>query len=125
MEAAYEFSERENATVAHLAFVMRFVAVAHLVLGAVLAFGVIRLWPVSARAGAVLGVLAILVIAMGIHLIRAASHFRGIVAVRGHDIENLMAALGELANVYAVQRWTYVAAALAIVLALLTTISVR
>jgi hypothetical protein len=121
----YEFGERENATVAHLALMMRFVGFAHVVLGAALALGVARLWPVSTPAVVVLALLAILVIVMGIHLVHAATRFRGIVAVRGRDIENLMAALGELSRVYAVQRWTFVAAALAIVFALLMTIPVR
>jgi hypothetical protein len=62
---------------------------------------------------------------MGIHLVHAAARFRRIVTVHGHDIENLMAALDELSQVYAEQRWTFVAAALAIVFALLMTIPVR
>lgn len=121
----YEFGERENATVAHLALMMRFVGAAHLGLGAIIAVGVARMWPVSPRAVVVLVVLAIVVIAMGIHLVHAAARFRRIVTVHGHDIENLMAALDELSQVYAVQRWTFVAAALAIAFALLMTIPVR
>lgn len=104
---------------------MRFVGIAHLVLGAALAVGVARFWLVSTRAVVVLAVLAILVIVMGAHLVRAAARFRGIVTVRGRDIENLMAALGELGRVYAVQRWMFVAAALAIAFALMTAIPVR
>lgn len=121
----YEFGERENVTVAHLALMMRFVGLAHLALGAALAAGMARFWPVSMRAVMVLAVMAILVIVMGIRLVRAAARFGDIVTVRGRDIENLMAALGELGRVYAVQRWMFVAAALVIFLALVTAIPVH
>ena len=123
-DPVYEFDDQQNRTVAHLAIVMRFVGVAHVVLGVLLAIGVVRLWSVVMSASVIIGVVAVLVFVMGLYLAAAAVHFRRIATTRGNDVGNLMAALDELKNVYAVQRWIFVAAAIAVSLALAATVAV-
>lgn len=122
--ATYEFTAGQNHTVSHLAVVMRFVGYAHVVLGVLLGIGVVRLWRLVISASLIFGVLAVLLVVMGLYLAAAASHFQRITTTRGDDVGNLMTALDELKNVYAMQRWVFVAAAIAVSLALVATVAV-
>jgi hypothetical protein len=121
---AYEFTDRQNRTVAHLAVVMRFVGLAHVGLGVILAIAVIRLWTAVVAASLIIGVMAALVLLMGAYLVAAAAHFRRIATTSGNDVDNLMIALDELKNVYAVQRWVFVTAAIVVSFALIATVTV-
>jgi len=73
---------------------------------------------------ATLVVLGILLLVMGVNLVAAAQHFKRIATTEGHDIENLMVAMGEVARVYAVQRWLWVALALVLIVAIATSLTV-
>ncbi|MGE0433228.1 MAG: hypothetical protein AB7K09_09540 [Planctomycetota bacterium] len=46
------------------------------------------------------GVLAVILLAVGVYIRRAATSFRGIVATEGSDITNLMNAVGSLRNTF-------------------------
>ena len=119
----YEFTAPQNATMAHLAVTMRFVGFANVLLGLVLGAGVVSLWTVTIRGSVIIAVLAVLIVVIGLYLVGAARHFTRIAATEGSDIDNLMVALDELKNVYAVQRWIFVAAVLAVSLALMMTVT--
>jgi hypothetical protein len=73
----------------------------------------------------VLAPLAIAVAVMGAQLLAASRRFRRIVATRGNDITNLMAALNEMTVAYGVQRWLWMTVLVTIVLALTFTMVAR
>ena len=123
----YEFSAPQDAVFRRLAGAVSFVGAAMMVPGAVLvgvpAYVLFARGP-SAVEGLV-AVLGVLLIVMGVNLLGAAQHFRRIATTEGRDIENLMTAMGELARVYAVQRWLWIAVALVLIVALATSLPVR
>jgi sulfite exporter TauE/SafE len=126
IEPNYEFSPQQDAVFQRLAGAVAFVGAAMMVPGAVLA--VLPAYLFSTR-GPSLGeglvaVLGILLIVMGVNLVAAAQHFKRIATTEGHDIENLMVAMGEVARVYAVQRWLWVALAFVLIVAITTSLTV-
>jgi hypothetical protein len=70
-------------------------------------------------------VLGLLLLVMGGNLFGAAAHFRRITTTEGHDIENLMVAMREVARAYAVQRWIWIAVGLVLLLALATSVTAQ
>jgi hypothetical protein len=119
----YEFDDTQNAVFIKLAGAMMFVGVAMLVLSAIVASAALVL--ARSTGNAILAPLGIAVAAMGAQLFRAAPRFRRIVATRGNDISNLMVALDEMAVAYGVQRWLWLTASIAIVVAVIVTIVAR
>jgi len=123
----YEFSPTQDAVFRRLAGAMTFVGAVMMVPGAMLA-GVpayVFFTRGPSAAEGLVAVLGLLLLVMGANLLGAAQHFRRIATTEGRDIENLMIAMGELARVYAVQRWLWTAVALVLIVAIGTTVSVR
>jgi len=122
----YEFSPQQDAVFRRLASAVTFVGAAMMVPGAVLV--AIPAYLFSTRGPSVdegrVVVLGILLLVMGVNLVAAAQHFKRIATTEGHDIENLMVAMGEVARVYAVQRWLWVALALVLIVAIATSLTV-
>ena len=118
----YEFDEVQNTTFARLAGAMLFVAVAMVRFSAIVGSAAVVLARSTLAGSAVLAPVGIAVAVMGAQLFAAAKRFRRIVATRGDDISNLMAALEEMAVVYRVQRLLWVTVSVVIVIALATTI---
>jgi hypothetical protein len=118
----YEFDDAQNATFARLAGAMLFVGIALLLLSAIVGSAVVVLARSTWAGTAVLTPLGIALAVMGAQLFAAARRFRRIVATRGNDISNLMAALDEMAAAYRVQRWLWLTVSMAIVIALIATI---
>ena len=121
----YEFDDTQNAVFIKLAGAMMFVAVAMLVLSAIVASAALVLARSTVAGTAILAPLGIAVAVMGAQLFRAARRFRRIVTTRGNDISNLMVALDEMAVAYGVQRWLWLTASIAIVVAVIVTIVAR
>jgi hypothetical protein len=90
--------------------------------GAIVGSAAVVLARSTLAGSAVLAPVGIAVAVMGAQLFAAAKRFRRIVATRGDDISNLMAALEEMAVVYRVQRLLWVTVSVVIVIALATTI---
>jgi hypothetical protein len=123
----YEFSPQEDAVFRRLAGAVSFVGATMLVPGAVLLLGPAYLFFTRgpSTAEGLLAVLGILLAVMGVNLFGAAQHFKRIATTEGHDIENLMRAMGEVARVYAVQRWLWIALGLVLILALATSVTAQ
>ena len=123
----YEFSPPQDAVFRRLAGAVTFVGAAMMVPGAVLvgvpAYVFFARGP--STADGLVAMLGVLLIVMGVNLLGAAQHFRRIATTEGRDIENLMIAMRELARVYAVQRWLWIAVAVVLIVALATSSSVR
>ena len=118
----YEFDKGENAVFARLAGAMVFVGIAMFIPGVLL--GVVAfLLPKTLLGQGICGVLALLLIAMGVLQYGAAGHFRRIVTTQGNDVENLMIALGELTSVYEIQRWLWIVLGAIVLLALAGTVT--
>ena len=102
---SYELDGKANTVLAGLASAMRFVAVVHVVLGAV--YGVVTVLAVlSGHVAATVGgaLQAIYYVALGVILSGAALYFRKIVDSNGQDIPYLMVALDRLRRYFNVQR---------------------
>lgn len=116
----YEFTEIQNGIIGDLAKKMRFVAVMGMVVGLILGGGGISSFVFGrggggpAIANVIMGASSFFV---GAWTRSAASAFENIVKTQGHDIGNLMAALGELRRVYAFQRVLLIVVLLSLVLA--------
>lgn len=119
---SYKFNDSQNATFAKLAGAMMFVAVAMLLLSTIVGVAAFMVARSTLAGSAILAPVGVAVAVMGVQLFAAASRFRRIVATRGNDIGNLMAALDEMAVAYGVQRWLWTTALVAIVVALAFTI---
>jgi hypothetical protein len=121
------FSPQQDAVFRRLAGAMRFVGAAMLVPGAVLLVGPTYLFLTrgpSIAEGA-LAVLGALLLVMGVNLFGAAQHFKRIATSEGRDIENLMIAISEVARVYAVQRWLWIALGLVLIGAIATSVTAQ
>ncbi|MEJ7600847.1 MAG: hypothetical protein WKG01_23280 [Kofleriaceae bacterium] len=102
---SYELDGKANTVLASLAGAMRFVAVIHVVLGAI--YGVVTVLGVmSGHVAATLGgaLQAIYYLALGVILSGAAVYFRKIVDSHGQDIPYLMVALDRLRRYFNLQR---------------------
>ena len=121
-QANYEFDQQQNAVFTKLAAAMAFVGIVMLIPGTLLGVAMIglRLTPLGKGVG---GVLAILLVALGLLQYRAARHFRRITTTRGSDVDNLMSALGELADVYVIQRWLWIVLGAVVLIALAGTMT--
>ena len=118
----YEFDQGGNAVFARLAGAMVFVGIAMLIPGVLL--GVVAfLWRPTPLGQGICGVLALLLVALGVLQYGAAGHFRRIVTTQGNDVENLMIALGELTSVYEIQRWLWMVLGAIVLLALAGTVT--
>src|SRR5262245_45702231 len=109
----YEFTASENAVIEDLASKMRFVGMVGMLLGVLLggagiAGVVFNRMTAAANAGNIIQ--GVLMLFVGVWTRSAASGFRRIVDTQGHDIANLMAALGELRRIYTLQRVLFIAA---------------
>ena len=123
----YEFSPQQDAVFRRLASAVSFVGAAMMVPGAVLLVVPAYLCftqGLSAAEG-LLAVLGILLMVMGVNLFGAAQHFKRVATTEGHDIENLMIAMDEVARVYAVQRWLWIALGLVLIGAIATSLTAR
>lgn len=69
--------------------------------------------------------LGALLLVMGVNLFGAAQHFKRIATSEGRDIENLMIAISEVARVYAVQRWLWIALGLVLIGAIATSVTAQ
>jgi hypothetical protein len=113
----YEFDDTQNNTFRSLASMLRFVGITMFLPGVILILPALGLGfyvlgrHMTERDTAyliVLGVPGALMVTMGFHMYRAASHFRNIATTTGHDIANLMTAIKELIGVYEIQRWLWI-----------------
>jgi hypothetical protein len=118
----YEFDAAQNATFANLATAMKFVAVAMMILSLVLGAATVVLARSTLAGSAILAPLAVAMGIMAAQQYAAAAHFRRIVATRGNDMSNLMVALEKMVIAYRIQRWLWLTASVAVVIALATTI---
>jgi hypothetical protein len=123
----YEFTPQQDAVFRRVAGAVSFVGAAMMVPAAVLlvvpAYLFLARGP-SAPEG-LFAVLGILLMVMGVNLFGAAQHFKRIATTEGRDIENLMIAMGEVARVYAVQRWLWIALGLVLIVAIVTNLTAR
>ena len=117
-----EFDQGQDAVFAKLAGAMAFVGIVILLLGVLLGIAAI-LWKPTLLGAGICGVLATLFVAMGLLEYGAARHFRRIVTTHGRDVDNLMIALDELANVYAIQRWLWIVLGAIVLIALASTVT--
>jgi hypothetical protein len=143
-EPEYEFSAGQNGLFSQLATSMKFSGIAMIAVSTLL-------WLIGARAawaevvtaagrglqaparslrflfvvpaGVLFFVPALAVGAKGIHLYKAADHFKLIAQTTGSDMKNLTIAVKELTGVYATQRWIWLVCGILILAALLTTAS--
>ena len=118
----YEFDQQQNAVFAKLAAAMAFVGIAMLIPGTLLGVAVM-LFRLTLLGEAVCGLLAMLLIAIGLLQWRAARHFKRIIATHGSDVHNLMSALGELTSVYVIQRWLWIVLGAVVLIALAGTVT--
>ncbi len=123
-ERRYEFSPDQNAIFSRLAGAMRFVAIVMVLASGTVGIAAVFIGRSTVVGAAMVAPLAIAVAFLAAQLYQAATHFRRIVSTRGSDVEHLMAALDEMANAYLTQRWLWIVAAVAILLALATTMAV-
>jgi hypothetical protein len=117
----YEFTPVENQTIDDLAGKMRFVGLMGLILGVLLlGGGVAGLALNRGGAGSSVGLVfqGVLSLCVGLWTRSAAAGFQRIVDTQGHDIANLMSALGELRRVYALQRVLFIVVIVGIFLAI-------
>ncbi|MCU0658069.1 MAG: hypothetical protein MUF64_23240 [Polyangiaceae bacterium] len=101
----YEFNEAQNGQISGLAGAMSFVGLLLLVSGVIeVVVGLVAMFGPTPGQG--FGALAqgILNLLLGSWTRKAAGAFDQIVKTQGNDIDNLMAALGELSRVYHLQR---------------------
>jgi hypothetical protein len=104
-----EFSPELNVALSRLASRMRFVGWALIVVA-----GVLVLWSLLGTGhGDMIAVQVALVLGfIGLWSVRAASEFARVVTTSGLDVHHLMRALAEIAKLYELQYWVFVAAAL-------------
>ena len=122
----YEFTQTQNEIFSKVSGSMMFVSLAIIASGVLLfipSFGLIR-GRAAHRELIIFVVLGGALIVMGVHLYRAVQHFRRIATTSGQDIDNLMVAMSELAAVYALQRWLWIAIILTFGVGLLGTTGV-
>ncbi|WRH68403.1 MAG: hypothetical protein RSE13_09475 [Planktothrix sp. GU0601_MAG3] len=115
----YEFNESQNQLILDLSKKMMFVSyflIASGVLGAI--SGIIMLLN-GGFGGLVQGVILLVT---GIWTINAAKAFQLIVDTQGHDIENLMGALGQLRKLYTLQYWLFLMAVIFMAISLIMII---
>ena len=105
----WEFTPAQDAILARLASRMRFVGIALIGLAALLAgwsmFGTAQGDMIAMQAAIVLGL-------TGVWSARGAAAFGRVARTRGADMLHLMRALGEIARLYELQYWVFLAAAL-------------
>ncbi len=111
----YEFTALENRRFTRLAGAMQIVALLEVVgaMASVLLAGPASLDGIERRSalGALLPIAAVLVpLLVGFWTYRAGGHLRLIVRTQGDDIRHLMAAVGQLTNLYILQIWLFLAA---------------
>lgn len=96
----YEFSDSQNELIRDLSGKMNSFSIIMLVVGIL---GILAGLAAIAKGGLLGAVQGITNTVVGVLTMRAAKSFRLIVETEGRDIENLMAALGELRNLYMFQ----------------------
>ncbi|MCS6812519.1 MAG: hypothetical protein NZ772_02960 [Cyanobacteria bacterium] len=96
----YEFSDSQNELIRDLSGKMNLFSIIMLVVGIL---GILAGLAAVARGGLLGAVQGITNAVVGLLTMRAAKSFKLIVETEGRDIENLMAALGELRNLYTFQ----------------------
>jgi len=113
----YEFTAEQNGVFRQLAGAMSGVGVAMMVPGGIAvcaaAYLLLTNGPTLAEGLAV--ALGAVLLIMAINLVRAAQHFHRISTTRGRDIETLMFAVDELARVYSIERWLWIAFGVALI----------
>ena len=118
----YEFDQGGNAVFARLAGAMVFVGIAMCIPGVLLGVVAFLLRP-TLLGQVVCGVLAILLVVIGLLHYGAARHFKRIVTTQGRDVDNLMIALAELTTVYEIQRWLWIVLGATVLIALAGTVT--
>jgi hypothetical protein len=123
----YEFTPQQDAVFRRLAGAVSFVGAAMMVPGAVLLIVPAYMFSVHGPSvpEGLFVVLGILLMVMGVNLFGAAKHFKRIATTEGRDIENLMIAMDEVARVYAVQRWLWIALGFVLIVAIVTSLTAR
>ena len=120
-DTSYEFDAQQNAAFAKLAGAMTFCAIALVIPATLLglaAFEFESTW--SGRA--VYLILAVLLIAIGLLQLGAGRRFKRIVTTTGHDVDNLMTAVGGLVAAYETQRWLWIVVGFVVAVALFETL---
>jgi hypothetical protein len=136
-EPGYEFDQQQNSVFLELAGRMKFVGIAILIAGSLLFAPEAILMAESSFSAnarrllvthpelALFFVLGGVLILMGANLYGAASHFKRIATTKGSDIDNLMVAMKELVEVYAVQRWLWIVVAITVTVAIVEATATR
>jgi hypothetical protein len=111
----YEFTALENRRFTRLAGAMQIVALLEVVgaAGSVLLAAPLALDGIEKKSAlaTLLPIAAVLVpLLVGFWTYRAGGHLRMIVRTQGDDIRHLMAAVGQLTNLYILQIWLFLAA---------------
>lgn len=117
-QVQYEFDSSQNELIGDLAKKMGFVATLLVVTGILLLVsGVIVIISSSSLSQVTNSIInGALMLFIGLWTRNAANAFQNIVKTEGHDIENLMGALGELRKLYTLQYWLVIIALIFIVL---------
>ena len=105
----WEFTPEQNIVLSRLASRMRFVGLALIALATILV-----LWSVfgSGQGDMVALQVALVLGLIGLWSVRGAAAFSSVARTAGSDVPQLMRALGELAKLYELQYWVFLAAAL-------------
>ncbi|MEA5467754.1 hypothetical protein [Spirulina sp. 06S082] len=106
----YEFDASQNNLIHNLANKMRFVAYVLIGLGLLEGIpAIVGLFKGNFE-GSIDIILGIVQIIIGVWTLKSANSFGLVVKTEGHDIENLMGALGELRKLYSLQYWLFLIA---------------
>ncbi|NET58154.1 MAG: hypothetical protein F6K47_18965 [Symploca sp. SIO2E6] len=123
-QVQYEFDSSQNELISDLAKKMSFVATLLIVTGILLLVsslaGLILSFSLSAITDSIIN--GVFMLFIGFWTRNAAKAFQNIVKTQGHDIENLMGALGELRKLYTLQYWLVILALIFIALAFVLAI---
>ncbi|MFB2976168.1 hypothetical protein [Microseira sp. BLCC-F43] len=115
----YEFSSSQNGLIKDLADKMRLVSFFLIGLGVLATIGGVAALTKDGFGNIVYGTIQIII---GLWTQKAAFSFQRIVDTQGNDIENLMAALGEMRKLYTLQYWLYIIALFFVAIALVVGI---
>lgn len=118
-QKSYEFDESQNQVIGELSKKMNFVGIILIVLAILMMLGGIFSIAKGGLANLGQGIVSLII---GIWTMKASKAFKLIVDTTGNDIKNLMEALSELKNLYALQFWLYILAFIFIVVVLVLAV---
>ena len=118
----FEFDASQNELLEDLSGKMRFVGLLLLFVGFMNGVAGLVITFSNLQDGLSSLVVGIILVLIGFWTRRASASFTQIVETAGHDISNLMVALGELRKLYSLQYWLILAAAALLILEIIARI---